>query len=201
MVKTDKEKALAFIDKIDDSVPVSEDDITLMRTLLQESDRGCVLVGAAYLDNELEIMLRTNFLNNEQVIKKNINLLFKGGNALLGSFWAKTNIALALGLINNDVYNALDKIRDLRNAFAHKAEPVFLTDDRVAPIHSKLEVYMQKITKAFREVINDNLLEIHEAGKENNNQIENESFLSTQKVEFAFAVGFLASEIFKGRKQ
>lgn len=191
----DRDKALALVDNMfDDSLPVDEDTLLLMKTLFQESDRGCVLVGAAYLDDELELMLRTNFSNDEKTIKKTINLLFKGGNAPLSSFWAKTNIAFALELINNETYSAINKVRELRNSFAHKAGPAILTDDSVAPIISKLEKYIQKATKAFRETIDEILLEA-KAVKD-----DVKPPISGQKLEFILAIGFIASNITKGRK-
>ena len=58
----------------------------------KESDRGCVLVAAAILDNCLETLLRAEFSQDATVVKRVINPLFKGQGPL-ASFWSKTQLA------------------------------------------------------------------------------------------------------------
>ncbi len=133
------DKGVELIERLfRESGPIDEESKIFARTLLDESDRGSVLVGTAYLDEEVELLLRDAFLTTDEAIKKCVDPMLKGGRAPLSSFWAKVKIACAMGLISPAVHDALDKMRDLRNAFAHRAGPVSLSDERVAPILHKL---------------------------------------------------------------
>jgi DNA-binding MltR family transcriptional regulator len=186
-----------------ESAPIDEESRVFIHTLMDESDRGCVLAGAAYLDDEVELLLRDAFLKPDEAIKKCIDPLLKGGNAPLGSFWAKIKVACAMGLISPTLHDALDKVRELRNAFAHKAGPVSLSDERVAPILNRLEEHVQKVVKVFKLVGEDQqsrvkaLVEKDVAGAK---ELAKEQ-ISVLKTEFALIVGFLYSEIRDNRNR
>ena len=86
-----------------------------LETLDTESDRGCVLIAAAHLDECIEWLLRARFLKE----RKLTDLLFTGLGPLT-SFSAKIQVARALDLIDSWLYEDLEKIRKLRNKFAHQ---------------------------------------------------------------------------------
>ena len=197
---TENGKSLEDIDSMEIGGPIRSDVRDFVEAMLKESDRGCVLIGAAYLDDALEEMLRTNFSGDENVVKKVVSPLFKGGNAPLGTFSVKTNISFALGLINNETFKALNNIRKVRNEFAHKAGPVVLTDQRVSVITSKLEKYLQEISSALLGAVED----ILEENKTDNNKTgfnPKYPFLNIEKVGFSLAVGMIGSEINKGKRR
>lgn len=81
----------------------------------KETDRACVILSAAILENALEKLLKAFFILTES----SHDDLFDGPIAPLGSFWAKTKIAYRLGLIDTGLSHDLDVIRKIRNDFAH----------------------------------------------------------------------------------
>jgi len=83
-----------------------------------ESDRGCILIACHVLDVALGHLLRSKFVRRRAVIKRAIDPLFEVSRPL-SSFWAKTNLAYALGLLDDWAYQDLQTIRNLRNALAH----------------------------------------------------------------------------------
>lgn len=104
----------------------------------KESDRGCVLAAAAILDNYLEVLLRARFSQDATVVKRIINPLFKG-HGPLASFWSKTQLAYSLNLIPEWMYEDLDRIRELRNKFAHWYKAVDFEDPAVIRLTEKLK--------------------------------------------------------------
>lgn len=80
-----------------------------------ETDRGAALVGAALIDDRLERLLRSHFLE-----AKESSELLNGANAPLGNFSARIKAAYCLGLITDLECHECDVIRRVRNEFAHK---------------------------------------------------------------------------------
>ncbi|MBE8968698.1 hypothetical protein IQ277_21490 [Nostocales cyanobacterium LEGE 12452] len=102
-----------------------EEIISFRTTLTEETDRGCALMASAYLDSELEKLIKAKLVNNENVAKE----LFTQ-NGSLGSFSARINFAYLLGLISNTTKRNLNILRKIRNEFAHIASPLsFKTPD------------------------------------------------------------------------
>jgi DNA-binding MltR family transcriptional regulator len=94
-----------------------------------ESDRGCVLVTAAFLDEALEALLRAR-MSSEKGAAEAIGQLFRADGAL-GSFSAKIELSRALGVIGDSERSDLTKIRKLRNLMAHSHGPADFSDQRV----------------------------------------------------------------------
>lgn len=92
-----------------------------------ESDRGAVLVAAALLDNGLKSRISSRFLKNDDAKDP----LFEGGNAPLGTFSAKIELAYRLGLIDKECKTSLNTFRKLRNDFAHEVAASKLSDSRI----------------------------------------------------------------------
>jgi DNA-binding MltR family transcriptional regulator len=88
--------------------------------LEKESDRGCALVAAAYLENQISEILEKFFVEQGTKAK---DALFDF-NGPVGTFSSKIKMAYSLGLIPQEIQNALDLIRKLRNEFAHLHEPL-----------------------------------------------------------------------------
>jgi DNA-binding MltR family transcriptional regulator len=115
----------------------SEDDwaATITKSLVHESDRGCILIGIALLDEALVENLRLAFRKDPTVKKKFIDPLFESSGPL-NSFSHRINIAFALGTISADVRDDLHTLRKLRNETAHLYGPTSFQDQR---IRSKLK--------------------------------------------------------------
>lgn len=87
------------------------------------SDRACVIVGAALLEDVLRALLAEYFTH-----KADSNKLFDHSGAL-GTFSAKIELSFHLGLISDYEYKLLNKIRDIRNRFAHRTCMSSFQDD------------------------------------------------------------------------
>ena len=88
-------------------------------SLYQETDRGCVLIAAAFLDDALSELLKKNLIKDKKVSDE----LFKP-NHPFGNFSSKIDVACALGLIGKNVCQNLHIVRKIRNDFAHVADPI-----------------------------------------------------------------------------
>ena len=94
--------------------------------VLNESDRGAVLVASAFIEEALEHLLRQvltvkscNTSNDKFPMHLN-RLLEPGPSAPLGSFSARITTAFVLGTIDVDYLKALEALRNLRNSYAHR---------------------------------------------------------------------------------
>jgi hypothetical protein len=76
----------------------NERDHEFARMLLeqQESDRGCVIFGAAHLEDDLEALLRAQCLRDGSAVKKVVDPLFHV-YAPFSTFSAKIQVSYAMG--------------------------------------------------------------------------------------------------------
>jgi DNA-binding MltR family transcriptional regulator len=96
--------------------PVHFDDHVF--TMADESDRGAILIGSHVLDTALAFRVRYHLSRKKDVIKKAIDPLFDNSRPL-SSFWAKTNLAYAMSIIDEWAYRDLNTMREIRNKLAH----------------------------------------------------------------------------------
>ena len=52
----------------------------------------------------------------------------------LGSFASKITMAYALRIVTKEIYNDLERVRRLRNAFAHASEVLNFESESIAPL-------------------------------------------------------------------
>jgi DNA-binding MltR family transcriptional regulator len=120
--------------------------------LIEESDRGAVIVAAAILENDLDELLKAEIQQNG-LSAKLIKSLFDM-NGPLSSFSSKALVCFAFGLISKNIFDDLEKIRKLRNKFAHTTEQVdFLSgeiEDNVAEINCCVEASKHFEGKMFK---------------------------------------------------
>lgn len=96
--------------------------------LMEESDRGCVIVAAALIEDDLRSLL-VGEVKLHRAPKKLVDTLFES-NGALATFSGKAAICRAFGLIDEVSYQDITILRKLRNRFAHAADHVdFLDDD------------------------------------------------------------------------
>ena len=106
-----------------EELPYLKDMFTFLYNPHEESDRGLVVGCAALLDDFLNTVIMSYLVDNAST-----KVLLEGGNAPLGSFSAKIDMAHSLGLISDDSHAEAHNIRKIRNHFAHKYA-VSLSDD------------------------------------------------------------------------
>lgn len=88
----------------------------MVDTYRGESDRAAAILGSSFVEAMLEDLLKVYLVDDKAVSE-----LFKGDRPL-ATFSAKINIAFAVGLLPPNVRTDLDKIRKIRNHFAHHPE-------------------------------------------------------------------------------
>lgn len=103
---------------------LSEDVSRLVEDLEKETDRGAALLGAAFLDDVLELVLRSAMVDAPEVIDKLI-----GGGRALESFGSRAHLAYLMGLLGPDIYADINLIREVRNDFAHRQPTSFDSEE------------------------------------------------------------------------
>ncbi|MGB2517622.1 hypothetical protein OLL83_000385 [Shewanella algae] len=97
----------------------------LLPELVNESDRGAILLGVSQIDEHLktlfEHLLPDGISNNRR--KEIFNL-----TGPFGSFSSKLEIALVCRLLPPNLVSAVHKVRKMRNDLAHKTSSFSLTD-------------------------------------------------------------------------
>lgn len=105
-----------------------------LKEFQEETDRGAALVGAALIDDRLDRLLRSHFIECREVSE-----LLDGGEAPLGSFGAKAKATFCLGLITGLEYKECDVIRRVRNEFAHKLHGLNFQNQKVKDLCNNLK--------------------------------------------------------------
>ena len=103
--------------------------VTSLAHVHKMTHSGVVLTGAAILDLQLERSLKKAM---KPLPKKLYARLFEGFGPL-SSFASKIIMARALGVITVDHYIELEKIRDIRNTFAHASKILDFTSKEIGP--------------------------------------------------------------------
>ena len=93
-----------------------------------QSDRAVAVVGAAYVDL---VLLETITRRLERPEPKVIKALFED-NGPLQPFGARIQLGYAMGIYGVGVLQDLSAMKEIRNAFAHSAEPLDFGNSDVA---------------------------------------------------------------------
>lgn len=101
--------------------------IAFRRALTGESDRGCALFAAAYLDKTLSDLLFLSLVESKKIEFE----LFEG-NAPLATFSSRIKMAFYLGRISGECRSDLEAIRKIRNDFAHDANHISFETQSIA---------------------------------------------------------------------
>lgn len=99
----------------------------------KESERGLALICAAMLDDRLEKSIRAFLLDHEETAR-----LLDGFNAPLGTLSARALAAFALGVLSEKEYRECERLRKIRNIFAHNIHASF-SDQNVKDLCANLE--------------------------------------------------------------
>jgi mannitol operon repressor len=105
----------------------TEDLNEFLREFQRESDRAAAVLGAAYLDSRLEVLLREKFV----AVPKFVDDLLSGQGGL-SSFSARISICYAVGLMTRRASDDLHTVRRIRNDFAHQLHGVSFRTTRIA---------------------------------------------------------------------
>ena len=131
------------------SIPETKEDVEAIgeryyKSLNSESDRGCVLVAAALIDESLETLLRSKFIQDGRAVKLCVKPMFENMGPL-SSYWAKTQLLRALEMLEDWEYADLNRIRELRNHFAHTYDEASFGDPKASEISKQLETAKRRL--------------------------------------------------------
>ncbi|WP_353237121.1 hypothetical protein [Limnohabitans sp.] len=109
-------------------------EVMAFRTsITSESDRGAVLMSAAYLDDQLKELLKERLVQDKKISRRAFDF-----NGPLGTFSSRIDFAYLLGVIPKNARSDLHIIRAIRNQFAHHAAPLSYEDENVRPLCDRL---------------------------------------------------------------
>jgi hypothetical protein len=111
-------------------IPERSEHNEIIDELRNGSDRACALIAASFLDRALMSLLATQM---HGVHIDEHAPIFYGQTAILGSFSSKIRMCYVLSLISKDEFRLLNKMREIRNHFAHSLGPANFEDTLVAP--------------------------------------------------------------------
>lgn len=109
--------------------------LKLKGVLEAETNRGLAMVGAAFLDDAIEKLLRAYFIDDS---KKIDDLLGNAGP--LASFYSRCMAAYCLGLVGPDMYEDLNRIRKIRNLFAHNYFGIDFESSKIISLCENLRI-------------------------------------------------------------
>ncbi|MCE4373815.1 hypothetical protein [Xanthomonas hortorum] len=95
-------------------------------SILSETDRGAVLMAAAFLDDKLKQLLEKRLVEDRKISRRAFEF-----NGSLGTFSSRIDFAYLIGVLPRNAQKDLHKIRAIRNRFAHHAAPLGYTDPKV----------------------------------------------------------------------
>jgi DNA-binding MltR family transcriptional regulator len=83
-------------------------------------------MSVAYIDERLSVLLEKYFVDDKSIIQT----LFDATGPL-GTFSSKLKLAYGIGLLPKNVYTDCNKIRKIRNSFAHISKPISFEDEPI----------------------------------------------------------------------
>lgn len=111
-------------------LPSEERMNEIMSDLKAHGPQATAIMGAAYLEHALELLLRASFRSLSKAEDKRI--FESSTKSILATFSAKIRIAYAAKLLHENVQAALLLINDVRNVFAHSLHSVDFNHELVA---------------------------------------------------------------------
>lgn len=98
----------------------------LFDTLLNESERGSIIIGTTKVEEQLEKYIRKILPNDSKTYTKKL-LDYPG---VLSSFSSKIELAYAFRLIDKNLYTSLNALRKIRNEAAHSSNSFSISEIR-----------------------------------------------------------------------
>lgn len=127
----------------------SPDDEAILEEIAKQTDRGCALIAAAFLEQRLLAAIRSRLNRNAKAEEA----LFRNSGPV-GSFSARIELGLLLGIYTEKLYSILHTIREIRNDFAHKPAPMDFKVQRVRDLITN--IYFGSVVQKLR----------HDSGRE-----------------------------------
>lgn len=139
------------INQLVDHPDVASEWPAVYSVILDESDRGAVIVATDLIVQKIDRLLlcRSSGVLSEKKVSK--LLRYPGA---LSSFAAKLDVAAFAGMIDRELYTACTKLRELRNSVAHSRQEFLLSE------HYQTVLQMAQLRDGIGEVINHTACEL-----------------------------------------
>ncbi|MCH7386579.1 hypothetical protein MMO39_04595 [Acinetobacter modestus] len=102
-------------------------------SITEETDRGAVLMSAAFLDEKLKQIIEKRMVQDRKTLQKAFDF-----NGPLGTFSSRIDFCYLIGIIPKNAQKDLHTVRAIRNQFAHHAAPLSYEDEKVKNLCSQL---------------------------------------------------------------
>ncbi|ASZ51792.1 putative mannitol operon repressor domain protein [Vibrio parahaemolyticus] len=154
-----------------------------LRLIQAESDRGAVLVAASMLEDSLKRLIAAKLAPS--FTKK--DLLFSEGNAPLGTFSSRIEIAYRLGLITIETKELLSIFKKVRNDFAHQVKVDSFELPKVKDRMVSLMAKHPEIKGAFETSFIESIAQSNKLTTESANKFYKENWPLRTTFDFFFA--------------
>lgn len=118
---------------IPDVEQLSAESTHLYDVLNEESDLACVLIATSYLDYALASLWKRHLIESEIV-----NKLLDSPRGAVSTFATRADLAYSLGLIPKSLYQNLETVGKIRNAFAHSYASIALDSGDIEKLVNSL---------------------------------------------------------------
>jgi hypothetical protein len=112
--------------------------------LIKESERGQVSIAATFIDNALEGCILA-MCKRQKVNSHIIRQVTGNYRAILGNFGARIPVCRAFGIISEELYEAINAILGIRNAFAHSDFKITLRSMEIKEEMEKLKKWVKSV--------------------------------------------------------
>lgn len=113
---------------------VSMKEVIVFRTsITKETDRGAVLMSAAFLDDKLKELIEKRLVLDKKISRRAFDF-----NGALGTFSSRIDFAYLIGVLPKNAQRDLHLIRAVRNQFAHHAAPLSYDEEKVKALCDRL---------------------------------------------------------------
>jgi DNA-binding MltR family transcriptional regulator len=109
--------------------PTHDDRSDPLTALEKAPDHALAITAAAYVDQALELLLRSRF--RDLTTEEYERLFGESGNGVLATPAAKIRVGYAVGFYEKEAYSDLLLMISIRNAFAHSRDTVTFNSEHV----------------------------------------------------------------------
>jgi hypothetical protein len=121
----------------------------IFKEVSESSDRSTAILLAAFVERMLELNITLRYPRRDQPTLNRLT----DRDGPLSSFYSKTQLAYAMGIISSEIRDEIDCIRRIRNVFAHSAMRIDFTTTAISVECKKLYrlANMIKLDERLRE--------------------------------------------------
>ena len=136
--------------------PEIQVDPDMLAEIAEQSDRGAAIIAFAFLDDVLTEALQSRLHRYKHKGEDVSKFMFTGAGPL-ATFSARRRLALMLGIVGPETYDDLERLAQIRNAFAHTRSRLTFESQRIknlcealiTPTHGKLfSRYVQSLPES-----------------------------------------------------